>query len=150
MKEESNHILSLILRQAWDMSNTDEEVSQLNTWQRQSPYHMILTERFADLGWINGNLTYIHDFPKELVRQRIMTAIDEQHKDKQTTSNETFYPVSNKSITLRVHKYWRTAFIAIFILSKILLVLSVYLFIKYRHLEKIAAPCIEANLHTTK
>jgi hypothetical protein len=35
-----------------------------------------------------------------------------------------------------VHKIWRTVFIAVFILSKIFLILAIYYFLEYRHAEK--------------
>jgi hypothetical protein len=44
--------------------------------------------------------------------------------------------VEASSELIKVHKYWRTAFIAIFILSKILLVLAIYYFVEYRHAQK--------------
>jgi len=36
---------------------------------------------------------------------------------------------------IRVHRYWRWAFIAVFVLSKIFLVLSVYYIIQYQHTQ---------------
>jgi anti-sigma-K factor RskA len=44
--------------------------------------------------------------------------------------------VEASSELIKVHKYWRTAFIAIFILSKILLALAIYYFVEYRHAQK--------------
>jgi hypothetical protein len=44
--------------------------------------------------------------------------------------------VESSSGLIKVHKYWRTAFIAIFILSKILLAMSIYYFVEYRHAQK--------------
>jgi len=34
---------------------------------------------------------------------------------------------------IRVHKVWRTLFIAVFVLAKIFLILAIYYFIAYRH-----------------
>jgi len=38
--------------------------------------------------------------------------------------------------SIKVHKYWRPAFVVIFILSKILLALAIYYFVEYRHAQK--------------
>ena len=43
---------------------------------------------------------------------------------------------ASRSDQIKVHKYWRTVFVIIFILSKILLALSIYYFLEYRHAEK--------------
>ncbi|HEY4108984.1 hypothetical protein [Puia sp.] len=40
---------------------------------------------------------------------------------------------------IRVHKIWRSLFIAVFILSKIFLILAIYYFLQYRHAEKQAS-----------
>ena len=37
---------------------------------------------------------------------------------------------------IRVHKYWRPAFIAVFVLSKIFLILGLYYYFKASSLEK--------------
>jgi len=37
---------------------------------------------------------------------------------------------------IRVHKIWRVLFVAVFILSKIFLILAIYYFLEYRHAEK--------------
>lgn len=60
------------------------------------------------------------------------------HEEKRYRRNSTgdYIRVEASSDQIKVHKYWRTAFIAIFILSKILLVLSIYYFVEYRHAQK--------------
>lgn len=50
------------------------------------------------------------------------------------TDTLEIYGVSNTQI--RVHKYWRPAFIAIFILSKIFLALAIFYYISYRQSAK--------------
>lgn len=44
--------------------------------------------------------------------------------------------VRESSTHIRVHKYWRAILIAIFVLSKIFLILSIYYFLQYRNAEK--------------
>ncbi len=47
-----------------------------------------------------------------------------------------YIPVQVSSPYIRVHKHWRTAFIVIFILSKLLLAASIYYFVQYQHAQK--------------
>jgi hypothetical protein len=47
-----------------------------------------------------------------------------------------YIQVEASSDQIKVHKNWRPAFIIIFILSKILLVLAIYYFVEYRHAQK--------------
>jgi hypothetical protein len=47
-----------------------------------------------------------------------------------------YIPVEVSTPYIRVHRHWKTFFIAVFILSKILLVLSIYYFLEYRHSQK--------------
>jgi anti-sigma-K factor RskA len=61
--------------------------------------------------------------------------VHEGRRYKRNSSGE-YIQVNVTSDQIKVHKYWRTAFIAVFILSKILLVLAIYYFVEYRHAEK--------------
>jgi hypothetical protein len=47
-----------------------------------------------------------------------------------------YLPVKETSSHIRVHKMWRTLFIAVFVLAKIFLILAIYYFLEYRHAEK--------------
>lgn len=47
-----------------------------------------------------------------------------------------YVPVRENSTHIRVHKYWRTAFIVVFILSKLLLFGFIYYLLQYRHAER--------------
>jgi hypothetical protein len=47
-----------------------------------------------------------------------------------------YIPVEVSTPYIRVHKRWRTFFIIVFVLSKILLALSIYYFLEYRHTQK--------------
>jgi len=61
--------------------------------------------------------------------------VHEERRYKRDASGD-YLRVDVTSDQIKVHKYWRTAFIAIFILSKLLLALSIYYFIEYRHAQK--------------
>ena len=52
-------------------------------------------------------------------------------------TGETFIPiVSESSDHIRVHKFWRIAFITVFILSKIFLFLAIYYYFMYKEATK--------------
>lgn len=59
-----------------------------------------------------------------------------EEKQYRRNASGDYIRVEASSELIKVHKYWRTAFIAIFILSKILLVLAIYYFVEYRHAQK--------------
>jgi anti-sigma-K factor RskA len=61
--------------------------------------------------------------------------VHEERRYKRGSTGE-YIRVDATSDQIKVHKYWRVAFIAIFILSKILLALAIYYFIEYRHAQK--------------
>jgi hypothetical protein len=61
--------------------------------------------------------------------------VHQERRYKRKASGD-FIRVEATSDQIKVHKYWRIAFIAIFVLSKILLALSIYYFVEYRHAEK--------------
>jgi anti-sigma-K factor RskA len=61
--------------------------------------------------------------------------VHEGKRYKRNSSGE-YIQVNVTSDQIKVHKYWRTVFICVFILSKILLALSIYYFLEYRHAEK--------------
>lgn len=51
--------------------------------------------------------------------------------------SETFIPIVSESNNhIRVHKFWRPAFIAVFILSKIFLFLAIYYYFMYKEATK--------------
>jgi hypothetical protein len=74
-------------------------------------------------------------------RLREIPAVPEVRQDKgrsyrrQKRAGE-YIPVEVSTPYIRVHKHWRTFFIAVFILSKILLGLAIYYFLEYRHTQK--------------
>jgi len=74
-------------------------------------------------------------------RLREIPALPEIREDKGRGSRRQkrtgeYIPVEVSSPYIRVHKRWRTFFIAVFILSKILLGLAIYYYLEYRHTQK--------------
>lgn len=65
-------------------------------------------------------------------------------------SADDYIPVKESSTHIRVHKYWRIAFIVIFILSKLLLAAFIYYFIQYRHSEREMQSLREQQAKTEK
>ncbi|MBS1661247.1 MAG: hypothetical protein JST68_09375 [Bacteroidetes bacterium] len=51
-------------------------------------------------------------------------------------SGPEYIPVVVSSPYIKVHKNWRTFLIAVFILAKVLLAISIYYFLEYRHTQK--------------
>ncbi len=74
-------------------------------------------------------------------RLREIPALPEIRQDKgrnykrQKRTGE-YIPVEVSTPYIRVHKRWRTLFIAVFILSKILLALAIYYYLEYRHTQE--------------
>ncbi|MDR3712138.1 MAG: hypothetical protein P4L51_04940 [Puia sp.] len=83
----------------------------------------------------------------ELIQDRIreLPAIRPPAKERQAGSQngngggtpEEFISIQAISSThIKIHKHWKTAFITVFILSKIFLALAIYFFVEYRHAQK--------------
>jgi len=68
-------------------------------------------------------------------RPAVRRPVHEERRSKRNSQGE-YIRVDVTSDQIKVHKYWRTVFICVFILSKILLALSIYYFLEYRHAEK--------------
>ncbi|HXO78137.1 MAG TPA: hypothetical protein VN824_22940 [Puia sp.] len=64
------------------------------------------------------------------------TRQDKGHNYRRQKRTGEYIPVEVSTPYIRVHKHWRTFFIAVFILSKILLGLAIYYFLEYRHSQK--------------
>lgn len=99
-----------------------------------------------DLGQVI-NQHFSVNIPPPNVRQRIKEYEDnslkkwdfneQSHQKNETPKEEVKYLEVEVSDThLRVHKYWRPAFIAIFILSKIFLATTLYFYFKSDSLNK--------------
>jgi hypothetical protein len=146
MEEENNRIFSLVLKNAWTGAPTEEEIVELQAWQSRSSFHQTLPDRFADLDWINGKVSEIHKFRKEVVRQRIIESIEgleattanvsETGHAPYTTSSQpgkrNYINVETSTEYIRVHKHWRVTFMVIFIYSKVLLVVALYYYMLWR------------------
>jgi len=61
---------------------------------------------------------------------------DQERSYRRQKRKGEYIPVEVSTPYIRVHKHWRTFFIAVFILSKILLGLAIYYFLEYRHTQK--------------
>ena len=59
-----------------------------------------------------------------------------QEYDKPKSDGPQYLDVEVSDTHIRVHKYWRPAFIAVFVLSKIFLVLGLYYYFKSNSLEQ--------------
>ncbi|HLZ89387.1 MAG TPA: hypothetical protein VKQ52_19165 [Puia sp.] len=56
-----------------------------------------------------------------------------QYRQQHGQLRSEYVQAKETSQHIRVHKVWRPLFIAVFILSKIFLVLAIYFFLEYRH-----------------
>ena len=66
----------------------------------------------------------------------VRRTIHHEEKRYRREASGDYIRVEVSSDQIKVHKYWRPAFIAIFILSKILLALAIYYFVEYRQAQK--------------
>ena len=110
------------------------------------PHFPELKEALSDFEYQLELFAIDHEIPPPPgIRERIEARLREMpavrrpiREEKQYRRNASgdYIRVEASSELIKVHKYWRTAFIAIFILSKILLVLAIYYFVEYRHAQK--------------
>ncbi|WP_025763830.1 hypothetical protein [Dyadobacter tibetensis] len=56
--------------------------------------------------------------------------------DKKASASPEYLDIEVEDTQMKVHKFWRPAFIAVFILSKIFLILGLYFYFKTASLEK--------------
>jgi hypothetical protein len=69
-------------------------------------------------------------------RLRALPAVPRPVRQGARGHRSEYMAVEETSSHIRVHKIWRTLFIAVFVLSKIFLILAIYYFLEYRHAEK--------------
>ncbi|HWK08100.1 MAG TPA: hypothetical protein VNS58_30935 [Puia sp.] len=123
-----------------------EEVAQI---ERLLPFHPQLRDALSDFEFQLELFALEHSGPpppgvreKILDRLRELPAIRPVHRRggqdgrKGKDSSPEYIPIEHSSTHIRVHKYWRPAFIAIFILAKILLACAIYYFIENQHAQK--------------
>ncbi len=62
--------------------------------------------------------------------------INKQRKDGNSSNNNQFIEVEAESSQMRVHKNWKWVFAAVFILSKIFLIASIYFYLENRQAQQ--------------
>ena len=123
-----------------------DEVAQI---ERLLPVHPELRDALSDFEFQLELFALENEVPpppgarqKILDRLREVPAVrrgyrqDGQGDQKGKDKSPEYIPIEHSSTHIKVHKYWRPAFIAIFILSKILLALAIYYFIQNQHAQK--------------
>lgn len=115
-------------------------------FERLLPFYPLLQEALSDFEFQlelfsiqneepppPGTFAKIQDRMREapaIIRPAIRTN-GKGHAD--TKRDAEYIPVDGSSTHIKVHKYWRGSFIALVILCKILLALTIYYFIQYQH-----------------
>jgi len=125
---------------------TPEEASHL---ERLLPFYPELQAALSDFGFQLELFAIQHEEPpppglflKIQDRVRKLPAVRERPSGdgararKGGRSEDDYIHVKENSTHIRVHKYWRIAFIVVFILSKLLLAAFIYYFIQYRHSQR--------------
>ena len=124
---------------------TSMEVAE---FEQLLPHYPELKEALSDFEYHLELFAIDNEVPpppgtKERIEARLrdLPALPEIRQDKGRSSrrqNRTgdYIPVEVSTPYIRVHKRWRTFFIAVFILSKILLGLAIYYYLEYRHAQK--------------
>ena len=120
--------------------------AEVAEFEQLLPHFPQLKEAMSDFEYQLELFAIDHEIPPPPgIRERIEARLREMpavrrpiHQEKRYRRNVSgdYLRVEANSDQIKVHKYWRTAFIAIFILSKILLALAIYYFVEYRHAEK--------------
>lgn len=120
-----------------------EEASQL---ERLLPFYPELQTAVSDFGFQLELFSIQHEEPPppgtfQKIRDRVreLPAVNEppfRTWDRSSRQENDYLHVRENSTHIRVHKYWRIAFIAIFILSKLLLAAFIYYFLQFRHSEQ--------------
>ena len=121
-----------------------EEASQL---ERLLPFYPELQAALSDFGFQLELFAIQHEEPPppglfQRIEDRIrdLPAVKKpsngQPNDNAGRQGDDFIPIQENSTHIRVHRYWRIAFIIIFILSKLLLAGFIYYFIQYRNSDR--------------
>jgi len=123
---------------------SSDEASQL---ERLLPFYPELQAALSDFGFQLELFAIQHEEPPppglfSRIQDKVkdLPAIRERPSGHGTrnggATGDDYIPVKENSTHIRVHKYWRIAFIVVFILSKLLLAAFIYYFIQYRHSER--------------
>jgi hypothetical protein len=133
-----------------------EEAGQL---ERLLPFYPELQSALSDFGFQLELFAIQHEeppppglFQKIADRIRELPAVrdPEETNGRHVKQDGDYIHVKENSTHIRVHKYWRIAFIVIFILSKLLLAAFIYYFIQFRHSEREMQSIRDQQMKTKK
>lgn len=133
-----------------------EETSQL---ERLLPFYPELQAALSDFGFQLELFAIQHEEPpppgifqkiQDKVRELPVLRDPERSGRRAGGKDPGYIHVKESSTHIRVHKYWRIAFIAIFILSKLLLAAFIYYFIQFRHSEHEMQSLKDQQIKTNK
>jgi anti-sigma-K factor RskA len=120
--------------------------AEVAEFEQLLPHFTQLKEALSDFEYDLELFAIDHEVPPPPgSRERIEARLRETPAVRRTIHEEKRYRreasgdyirVEANSDQIKVHKYWRPAFVVIFILSKILLALAIYYFVEYRHAQK--------------
>ncbi|WP_443939270.1 hypothetical protein [Pedobacter sp. MW01-1-1] len=140
---------------------SEQEINTLLSLKKEHPeIQFALTEleedleRLAQLNAINpppGTWDLIEDSIHELTRRPpqallIEEAVENRSNKQQDTPN--YIDVDSSSNHMRVHKLWRWAFIAVFILGKIFLGFAIYFYLENRQ-ARLEVQELKQSIHRT-
>ena len=133
MTEENSYVFTILLKQIWGKNIAADEVVVLNEYKDRSIHHKESVEKFGDIGWINNNLAQLESFPKEMIRQKIKARMAKPGNagGPGSPADKNYLIATTSPTHIKVHKYWRYAFLILFILTKILLAILIYIVSKY-------------------
>lgn len=119
---------------------SQEEIQQ---FERLLPLHPELRDALSEFEWQLEAFARDHEIPPPSgILQKIRDQLQDKsvtrhsshrHKTNDTQAEPDYIHVRTSSPYISVHRSWRPIFIAVFILSKIFLVLFIYYLIKYEH-----------------
>jgi hypothetical protein len=120
-----------------------EEASQL---ERLLPFYPDLQAAISDFGFQLELFSIQHEEPPppgtfQKIRDRVreLPAVKSppiREKTRNARQEREYLHVQDSSTHIRVHKYWRVVFIAVFILSKLLLFGFIYYLLQFRHAQR--------------
>ena len=119
---------------------TAEEVDE---FEQLLPHYPELKDALQEFEYHLELFSIDHEMPpppglREKIENRLrsLPAIPAPVSRAQRGQRTEYVQAEETSDHIRVHKIWRVLFIAVFVLSKIFLILAIYYFLEYRHAEK--------------
>lgn len=133
------------------IADEDEKQAVINFADSNEEYSDYLTDLESQIqGFLNQNKISPPTDARDVLALRINNRKHNKTRTKdrnQSIDNEKYLDVEVSDSYIKVHKNWRPAFIAVFILSKIFLILGLYFYFKSSNLEaellKLKSPLIE-------